>query len=62
MSCRVVCRRCDIKCLEDLVLSASSVSVSGIASVEEEFVVPGHCGIIEGDVGRVGCTVPEVGQ
>jgi hypothetical protein len=58
MLCRVVCRGGDIKHLEDLVLSASSVS--GRASVEEEVVIPEHCGTLEGDGGRVNCTVPEV--
>ncbi len=58
MLCRVVCRGGDIKRLEDLVLNASSVS--GRASVEEEVVIPGHCGILKGDGGRVDHTVPEV--
>ena len=47
MLCRVVCREGDIKCLEDLVLNASSVCVR--ASVEEEVVMPGHCSILEGN-------------
>ncbi len=58
MLCRVVCRGGDIKGLEDLVLNASSVS--GRASVEEEVVISGHCGILKGDRGRVNRTVPEV--
>ncbi len=61
MICRVVCRGGDIKRLEDLVnLVLDASSVSGRASVEEEVVKPGHCGILEGDGGRVDCTVPEV--
>jgi hypothetical protein len=58
MLCRVVCRGGDIKCLEDLVLNASSVS--GRVSVEKEVIIPGHCGILEGVGGRVNRTVPEV--
>ncbi len=58
MLCRVVCRGVDIKRLEDLVLNASSVG--GRAPVEEEVVIPGHCGILEGYGGRVNRTVLEV--
>ncbi len=58
MLCRVVCRGGDIKHLEDLVLNASSVG--GRATMEEEEVIPGHCGILKDDGGRVNRTVPEV--
>jgi hypothetical protein len=53
-----MCRRGDIKCLEDLVPNASSVG--GRASVEEEVILPGHFDILKGDGGRVDHTVPEV--
>ncbi len=55
-----MCRRGDIKCLEDLVPNASSVG--GRASVEEEVILPGHFDILKGDGGRVDHTVPEVRQ
>ncbi len=58
MLCRVVCRRGDIKHLEDPVLNTRSVC--GRASVEEEVTIPGHCGILEGDGGGINRTVPEV--
>ena len=55
--CRV-CRRGDIKRLEDSVLNAGSVC--GRASVEEEVTIPGHGGILKGDGGQIDRTLPEV--
>ncbi len=60
MLCGVVCRRGDIKRLEDPVLNASSVC--GRASVEEEVTIPGHCSILKGDGGGINHIVPEVCQ
>jgi hypothetical protein len=53
-----MCRRGDIKRLEDPVLNTSSVC--GRASVEEEVIIPGHCSILKGDGGGINCTVLEV--
>jgi len=55
--CRV-CRRGDIKRLEDSVLNAGSVC--GRTSVEEEITIPGHDSILKGDGGQIDHTLPEV--
>jgi len=55
--CRV-CRRGDIKRLEDSVGNASSVC--GRVSVEEGVTIPGHNGILKGDGGWINRTLPEV--
>jgi hypothetical protein len=58
MLCRVVCKRGDVKCLEDPVLNISSVC--GRACMEDEVTIPGHCGILKGDGGGINRTVLEV--
>ena len=55
--CRM-CRRGDIKRLEDFVFDAGSVC--GRASVKEEVTIPGHDGILKGDGGRIDRTLPDV--
>jgi hypothetical protein len=55
--CRV-CRRGDIKPLEDFILNSGSVC--GRESAEEEITIPGHDGILKGDGGEIVCTLPEV--
>ena len=60
ISCRVWGRD-DAECQEDLVLH-DPVSICGRAAVEEEVAAPGHFGILEGDGGRIRCTVSQVRQ
>ena len=57
MLCRV-CRRGDIKRLEDSILNAGSVCSR--ASVGEEVTISGHDGILKGDGGWIDRTLPEV--
>jgi len=55
----MVCRRGDIKRLEDPILDASGVC--GRASMEEEVTISGHDGILKGDGGRIDHTLPKLG-